>query len=434
MVHHGAAKGLSGKAARVQRLRGGAQAAGHRRQVPGGVHVAFEEGRRLDPLPDAIEPRGERRRKGQVGIAVRPGNAALNPQAGAAPHHPKAGRAVVIAPGEAGRGPGTIHIALVAVHGRGVEGHQLGHAGDPPAQKPPEGVRSLHGAYGLVSRKSIFGPAPEAEVDMATGAGLVLAVLGHESNRLPHLIGYGLEALLEELVPVGHVEGLGIADVELVLAQAPLAFGVLNRDARGAQVAAGRAGKVLVAAALEQLVVLQVPARWLQAVVMRRVGVAVAILEEVILQFGGGHGPVAKVLGGGELLPQQAARGLGQQGVGFLIIDIAHHPGGAVQPRGDPQGREVWHEVKIAIAQFPIGKAIARHRLHLHVRGEEVVTGMGAPVQRRFEEKIGVEVLAREAAVVIGKGQHDRVDGAGLDSRLQAFGSEETGHGWGGHL
>ncbi len=56
--------------------------------------------------------------------------------------------------------------------------------------------------------------------------------LRHEGDAHALLVGDLLQALLEDDVTVGHLERIGVADVELVLAEAPLALRVLDGDAR----------------------------------------------------------------------------------------------------------------------------------------------------------------------------------------------------------
>src|SRR2546425_1275269 len=79
----------------------GAQACGNSRQLLRGVDVADEALRRLDLVGDAIQARGQRSRERKVGIAVGAGDAALDTQALAFADDTEAGRAVVVAPGEA---------------------------------------------------------------------------------------------------------------------------------------------------------------------------------------------------------------------------------------------------------------------------------------------------------------------------------------------
>ena len=79
-------------------------------------------------------------------------------------------------------------------------------------------------------------------------------------TRQPVLLGDFLQALLVDHVAVGHLQRLGVADVQLVLAEAPLAFRVLDRDAGRLEMPAHRRREGLRARALEDVVVLEIPA------------------------------------------------------------------------------------------------------------------------------------------------------------------------------
>src|SRR5207302_138180 len=70
--------------------------------------------------------------------------------------------------------------------------------------------------------------------------------------------------------------------------------------------------------------------------------------------------------------------------------------------------------MKIAVAQLPIGKAIARDRSHLHVDGQQVVAGMGTVAADLLDEHLGVEALAQQPPVVVGE-----ADDHGLDLVLR---------------
>jgi hypothetical protein len=120
--------------------------------------------------------------------------------------------------------------------------------------------RPFDGAELLGAGKRVGAPLPEAEVEVTTRARPAGHELGHEGDAEAEPVGDLFEALLEDRVPVGHLERLGVPDVELVLAKPPLPFGVLHRDARVAQVTPDPSGEGLLPGALEDVVVLQVPA------------------------------------------------------------------------------------------------------------------------------------------------------------------------------
>ena len=80
--------------------------------------------------------------------------------------------------------------------------------------------------------------------------------LGHEGGGPPELPGDLLHPGLEDEVTVGHVKGLAVGDVDLVLASSGFALGELDRDPGLHHLAADTADHVLLAGGLQELVVL----------------------------------------------------------------------------------------------------------------------------------------------------------------------------------
>ncbi len=102
---------------------------------------------------------------------------------------------------------------------------------------------------------------PQAEVQVATAAGLVGVGLGHEGDRRTLPLREFLHRLLDHDVSVGHRERIGVPDVDLVLADRRLALRVLDGDLGIAESPARGTDVVLHTGALEQVVVLVVPTR-----------------------------------------------------------------------------------------------------------------------------------------------------------------------------
>src|SRR5687768_16526951 len=86
--------------ARGEAVGGLRQGIRHALDVARGIDVALEAGRRLDPVADAVQARGERRGEAEVGIAVGPRDAAFDALRLALADDAEAGGAVVVAPGE----------------------------------------------------------------------------------------------------------------------------------------------------------------------------------------------------------------------------------------------------------------------------------------------------------------------------------------------
>src|SRR5260370_41667608 len=103
--------------------------------------------------------------------------------------------------------------------------------GHPAAEEPTEVVRALHWPKRLLAGENVVLAAPETEVDVAAGSGLVRERFGHERDAAAQTLRDLLHPQLHNGVPVGHRQDVGITDVHLMLAVAPLAFRVLDGDA-----------------------------------------------------------------------------------------------------------------------------------------------------------------------------------------------------------
>ena len=99
-----------------------------------------------------------------------------------------------------------------------------------------------------------------------------------------------------------------------------------------------------------------------------------------------------------------------------VVQDIGQNQGGAVQPRHRPQGRQIRGDHEIAVAALPIGGGVARHRLHVNVIGQQIIAAMRLAVGG-IENEFGLVTLADQAAVHIGEGDLNGVDGAFGDGR-----------------
>ena len=84
--------------------------------------------------------------------------------------------------------------------------------------------------------------ALQRQVDVARVA-LALVELRHEADRHPLLVGDLLGAVLEDAVLVGRAQDVGVAEVDLVLAEVALALGVLHDQAGGAHLVADAADR-----------------------------------------------------------------------------------------------------------------------------------------------------------------------------------------------
>jgi len=213
---------------------------------------------------------------------------------------------------------------------------------------------------------------------VATGTGQRCVEFGHESDSQAQLIGQFLEDLFVEQVAVGHIQHFGVTDVGFVLSWPPLPLAGLNRDAAPGQMAARRRVQHLFSRALQDVIILDVRAEGLQILVMLAAGLAVRLVEDVVFQLCAGLDGIAHLCGRGDLAFEKVARGNGDRGVRTFVVYIAKHERGSVEPGGGAQRAHIGDAVEIAVTHFPVGVGVARHRLHLHVRREQVVAGVHA--------------------------------------------------------
>src|ERR671937_1775787 len=94
-----------------------------------------------------------------------------------------------------------------------------------------------------------------------------------------------LDAVLVNDVPIAHLERLGEAQVDLLLAEAPLAFAVFDRNPCCLHPVPDQAVEPLRLGALQDVIVLDVAAIGLEAAVVFRPGLLVAVAEEEELEL-----------------------------------------------------------------------------------------------------------------------------------------------------
>ena len=209
-------------------------------------------------------------------------------------------------------------------------------------------------------------------MDVAARARAVGGELGHEGDAHAHALRNFLQALLEHDVAIGHLEHLGETHVQLVLALAPFALRVLDRHARKFEVPARRGVEAFGARALQHVVVLEVPAGGLE-------------VAEVAAPPGGsssGRGsaraPCRRSL---HSLLSSPRRSAGAGSCAALRRRSRASSRSSHRTRRMPSCRarlraaacHVRHHVYVAVTELPVRKLVARHRLHLHVDGQQVI-------------------------------------------------------------
>jgi len=145
-----------------------------------------------------------------------------------------------------------------------------------------------------------------------------------------------------------------------------------------------------------------------------------------VLELGRGEGREARLARRFRLAPQDRARRHRHVIVRLFALDVARDEGRLLQPARHAQGRHVGHHVEVAVAELPVGEGVTRHRLHLHVDGEEVIAGMAARLGDLLHEHLGVEALAHQPAVVVGEARDHGFDLARSHHCTQCFGGEHA--------
>ena len=195
-----------------------------------------------------------------------------------------------------------------------------------------------------------------------------------------------------------------------MLAVAPFALGGLDRHAGVLQVPSRSRMEALGAGALQDVIVLEIPAGGLEVTVAFLRRIAIARAEEVVLQLRRGKRLEIHLASAINLASQDRPGCHRHQVVRLLVLDVADDERGFVEPARAPQRLHVRHEVEVAVAKLPIGELVPRHRIHFHVNGEEIVAGVRALLGDVLHEHLGVEALAHQAPVVIGEADDHRLD------------------------
>src|SRR6185369_5477394 len=154
-----------------------------------------------------------------------------------------------------------------------------------------------------------------------------------------------------------------------------------------------RAQDLLLLGGLEDVIVLDVIAGGLELLPVLGLCRFISLVEKIKLELGS---EIRRHVHIGEprYLPAQYRPWTMRQGLVVMMIeDVAKHERSPRQPGGPPKRPEIGLHDEIAIALFPVGCGVTRHRLHIDIVGEQIIAAMGFFVSAA-EEKIGVETFA----------------------------------------
>ena len=243
--------------------------------------------------------------------------------------------------------------------------------------------------------------------------------LGHERDAPAVEVGDLLGAVLEDDAPVGRLEDVVVADVDLVLAVGRLALAELDRHVRRGHLVAQEPVQRLGLGRLEEVVVL--------VVVTERAGhrpaavgqVLPGVLEHVELELRAGLERVAGRRRPFDLALEDRPRGDRDLEPGLLVDRVGEDHRRAGQPGQDPELVPDRLGDPVAVARLPVHQLEALGRRHLHVRAQEVRAEVGAVRDDPVEERLALDALADQPALHVRDGDDDRVDLAVADHLLQ---------------
>jgi hypothetical protein len=220
--------------------------------------------------------------------------------------------------------------------------------------------------------------------------------------------------VLVDDVVVGHRERVRVAEVDLLLAGPGFALGGLHADPRRLHPVADLPHEGLVVGRGEDVVVEDVGDGGRQVQVVLRVRLRVGLLQEVELELGAEHRHVAELACALDL-PLQHLAGRGRHGSAVVPGHVAEDERGRLEPGNSPERGQIGAKTEVAVTLLPACDAVAGHRVHLHLEGEQVVTALHAVLGHvLLQEELRMQAFAEEASLHVGERDDDRVDRAAL--------------------
>ena len=223
-------------------------------------------------------------------------------------------------------------------------------------------------------------------------------------------------------MPVGHLEGVGEDEIDLVLAQAPLSLGRFDRDSGALHAVTDLGYEPLVLRGLEEVVVRPVVRHRLHVAVELQPGVAVVVAEEEHLDFRPAEDLEPVRFRALDLALQDLPRRHLDRLFAVLLHGVAQYERRAVEPRNEAKRRPVGNHREILKSSFPVGERESRLRLHVHVDREQVVGSVQAFAVQQVAACAGRDALAHEAPPDVDDRADDRVDASRAEQFLELFG------------
>ena len=156
------------------------------------------------------------------------------------------------------------------------------------------------------------------------------------------------------------------------------------------------ADDVFVLGGLQHVIVLEIRAVRLEVAVALVVGFFVGVLEQVELDLAGHHRQEAKRSSGLDLTAQHRARRHLDEFFGVDVVEITHDHRRLRHPRSDADGVPIGGGEHVAIPLLVTGEPIARHRVVIHIAGDEIIAVLGAAFGDLLEEETPGGSLSHE--------------------------------------
>ena len=200
-----------------------------------------------------------------------------------------------------------------------------------------------------------------------------------------------------------------------MLATACLALAELDRHTGEFEVAPELTDDVFVLGRLQDVIVLEPRAVRRETAVALVVGLVVGVLEQVELDLACHHREKSECGGGLHLAAEHSAWSDADQLTRRHVVEVAHDHRGLGYPGNDPDRVPIGGREHVAVALVVARELVARHRVVVHIAGNEVIAVLGACIGDVVEKEPPGRSLADQATLQIGERHQDGVDLAGPD-------------------
>lgn len=221
---------------------------------------------------------------------------------------------------------------------------------------------------------------------------------------------YFLHCSLVDDVAVGHRQGVGVVEIDLVLAPTGFALRELDGNSGRFEPPSDRTDDGLVSGGLEHVVVLDPVTRRTQTPVPGSMGIGVRGVEEEELDLASHHRTEPHRQCRIDLGTKDRTRGLTNRVTGLDIGEIANDESRLVDPRHHPCSRPVGERHHVPVPLVVACEAVTGHRIVRDVTCDEVVAVLRAVLGDVLEEEPSGRALSDEASEEIRKCHDDGVD------------------------